>query len=185
MTTKITRKITQVLSVLCVVIGASVLVYNFLFPFVYRIKEPFFEVPIKIDEEMGRAPTVPVRNDDYGEGAFGAKRKGNRIHKGLDIKAELKNPVYASKSGWARWYFIPSGYGNLIVIEHPGRWQTRYGHLDSSVIKKSQWVHQGQVIGYVGKTGNANIEGMIPHVHFEIRYKGKPLDPEKELVKRR
>ena len=185
MTTKITRKITQVLSVLCVVIGASVLVYNFLFPFVYRIKEPFFEVPIKIDEEMGRAPTVPVRNDDYGEGAFGAKRKGNRIHKGLDIKAELKDPVYASKSGWARSYFVPKGYGNLIIIEHPGRWQTRYGHLDSYAIKKSQWVYQGQVIGYVGKTGNANIKGIIPHVHFEIRYKKKPLDPEKELVKRR
>ena len=139
------------------------------------------------DKNAGKGESIeslPIRNDAYGEGHFGAKRRGDRTHKGLDLAAEIKTPVYASKSGSARALHIPGGYGNLVIIAHPGGWQTRYGHLyDESVIKKPRWVRQGEVIGFVGKTGNANSKGIIPHVHFEIRYKGEPIDPAKELVK--
>jgi len=125
-----------------------------------------------------------VRNDAYGEGHFGAKRKGGRVHKGIDLSAPLKSPVYASKSGWARVLHYPAGYGNLVIINHPDGWQTRYGHLESVAIRKSQWAKQGEVIGSVGKTGNAGASGIKPHLHFEIRYKGEALDPAELLVKK-
>lgn len=161
---------------ICLVGISLFVIQNFLFPFVYRIKEPHFAMPI-------RAEGIPIRNDAYGDGGFGAKRKNGRIHKGLDLAAEINSPVYASKSGWARAYYIPGGYGNLVIINHPGKWQTRYGHLNKCVLKKLRWVRQGAIIGFVGKTGNANQKGIIPHLHFEIRYKNEPLDPAAFLVK--
>ncbi|UCD54884.1 MAG: M23 family metallopeptidase [Candidatus Omnitrophota bacterium] len=152
-------------------VGISLFVIqNFLFPLVYTIKEPLFAMPI-------RAERLPIRNDAHGNGEFGAKRKNGRMHNGVDLAAGINSPVYASKSGWARACYIPGGYGNLVVIKHPGKWQTRYGHLNKTTIKKLQWIRQGAIIGFVGKTGNANQKNIIPHLHFEIRYKGEPLDP--------
>ena len=151
-----------------------VLIHGFLFPLVYGIKEPCFLNPVE--------GNVVVRNDNYGEGAFGAKRKNGRRHKGLDLAAKIESPVYASKSGWAKTYYVPGGYGNLVVINHPGWFQTRYGHLKKCGVGNFQWVRRGELIGSVGKTGNANVRGMVPHLHFEIRKKGLPVDPAGELV---
>jgi|GEM_PF-1368786 len=154
-----------------------------LVPLVYRVKEPYFAMPIKGDSGIAGKGLL-IRNDAYGEGVFGAKRRGGRLHKGIDLAAHIKSPVYASKSGWARSLYFPDGYGNLVIIRHPGHWETRYGHLDRICIKKFQWVSQGDIIGFVGKTGNADSEGIIPHLHFEIRYADKPLDPETFLMKK-
>ena len=157
--------------------GAFLFISSVLFPLIYRIKEPCFKPPVSSE--------LVVRNDAYGEGAFGAKRKNGRTHSGLDLAAKLKSPVYASKSGWARAYCVPSGYGNLVIIKHPGGAETRYGHLHRSTVINPGWVRQGAVIGYIGKTGNAGERGIMPHLHFEIRHKGVPVDPAGELVKKR
>ncbi len=149
-------------------------------PFIYKIKEPYFAMPVE-NYKNRRGEGLSIRNDAYGEGAFGAKRRGGRRHAGIDLEARMKSPVYASKSGWARSLFFPGGYGNLVIINHPGHWETRYGHLDKIAIKKSQWVRQGEIIGFVGKTGNADLKGITPHLHFEIRRGGKPIDPAKKL----
>jgi len=159
------------------------LTLRFIFPFVYKIKEPYFEMPLKYEEDIKTIEDLPIRDDPYGNGEFGAKRKGGRKHKGLDLQAELNCPVYASKSGWARSGYYPKGYGKLVVINHPGGWQTRYGHLSRSDIKRAQWVRQGDIIGSVGKTGNARSRGIMPHLHFEIRHKGEPLDPAGLLIR--
>ena len=153
-----------------------------LIPLVYEIKEPYFAMPVESSSGAGLEGLL-VRNDVHGEGTFGAKRRGGRLHEGIDLEARMKAPVYASKSGWARSRYFPGGYGNIVAISHPGRWETRYGHLDKIAIKRSQWVRQGDVIGFVGKTGNADLEGIIPHLHFEIRYKGKPVDPARFLAR--
>ncbi len=153
-----------------------------LVPLVYRVKEPYFTMPVEDGRGAGGEGLL-VRNDAHGEGAFGAKRSGGRSHKGIDLEAQIKSPVYASKSGWARSRYFPGGYGNLVIISHPGRWETRYGHLDKIAIKGFQWVRQDDVIGFVGKTGNADLKGITPHVHFEIRHMGNPVDPERELVR--
>ena len=165
------------------VLAVISLAHVVLFPFVYSLKEPFFAIPIEVGEGPSSAKSLPVRNDEQGDGRFGAKRNGARKHLGLDLEAKLGSPVYASKSGWARTSNVPNGYGKLVLINHPGHWQTRYGHLSEFAIKKSQWVRQGDVVGFVGKTGNAGSSGIAPHLHFEIRCKNSPLDPAQELVR--
>jgi len=147
-----------------------------LVPLVYKIKEPYFAMPVKNDSDAG-LERFSIRNDAHGEGAFGAKRSGGRRHKGIDLEARTNAPVYASKSGWARALYFPDGYGNLVIISHPGRWETCYGHLDKSAIKRSRWVRQGAIVGFTGTTGNADLKGITPHLHFEIRRDGKPVDP--------
>lgn len=148
--------------------------------FIYKIKEPSFIAPVGLSEP-GK---IPIRRDDYGDGEFGAKRKGGRLHKGLDIKAPVGSPVYASKSGWATCKSLPSGYGKLIVIYHVDGFQTRYGHLFEFSIRPGQWVNQGRAIGLVGKTGNAGHRRILPHLHFEIRDpKDVALDPAETLKK--
>ena len=139
-------------------------------------------MPVDIPGYGDASQKLPIRNDDYGDGYFGARRKNQRVHKGLDLAAARGDAVYASKSGWAKVLFYPNGYGNLVIINHPGGWQTRYGHLDSVSIKKSQWIWQGQVLGAVGKTGNADVKGMEPHLHFEIRHNSEALDPAVFLI---
>lgn len=166
------------LLVLCLAGALLFFALEILFPLVYRIKEPCFVLPVEIKKPVGEGGALPIRNDRYGDGRFGARRKGGRKHKGLDLSARMKSPVYASKSGWASSHHADGGYGNLVIINHPSHWQTRYAHLDKSAIKGFQWVRQGDIIGFVGKTGNAYPKGIAPHLHFEIRHRGKPMDPE-------
>ncbi|MCQ9207542.1 MAG: M23 family metallopeptidase [Omnitrophica bacterium] len=165
------------------ILAFILLLHEVFFPFVYNLKEPFFAVPIEVSEELSGAQGLPIRNDEQGDGWFGAKRNGNRKHLGLDLAAKLGSPVYAAKSGWARISNVPDGYGKLVLINHPGHWQTRYGHLSEFAVKKLQWVRQGDVIGFIGKTGNAGSSDIVSHLHFEIRRKSEPLDPARELVK--
>ena len=178
------KRIVKVFVAICAACALGFVIYAKLVPFIYSVKEPSFLLPVAFLKEIETVEDIPVRNDEYGEGEFGARRRNNRMHKGIDLDAELKSPVCASKSGWARSFYIPAGYGNLVVIDHPGGWQTRYGHLYETKIKKSRWVRQGEVIGSVGKTGNADVKGIRPHLHFEIRYKDTPVDPARELVKK-
>ena len=65
------------------------------------------------------------------------------------------------------------GYGNLVMIEHSGGWQTRYGHCHAVHTNKGKAVQQGTRIGLVGSTGNSS----GPHLHFELRKKGAARDP--------
>jgi hypothetical protein len=86
-------------------------------------------------------------------------------HYGIDIAGELGDPIYASDNGvivyagWNNW-----GYGNVIVIDHGGGWQTLYAHLSYVGVGCGQSVYQGGVIGSFGSTGNSS----GPHLHFEM-----------------
>lgn len=168
-----------------VVWAAVFAVTQVIIPFYFELREPFFLMPVDHDGPIHELSDLPIRYDSYGDGHFGAKRSGGRRHNGLDLVARKNQAVYASKSGWARSIYIPSGYGNLIVIHHPGGRETRYGHLDSITVKGTRWVRRGDIIGYAGKTGNANVKGMIRHLHFEIREGGEPLNPVPFLIKDR
>ncbi len=96
-----------------------------------------------------------------------------RMHSGIDIAAPYGAPVWAAKAGRvaiASWY---GGYGNLVVIDHGGGVTTWYGHNSSFAVSVGQQVSQGQVIAGCGSTGNST----GPHVHFEIRINGSPVNP--------
>ena len=139
---------------------------------IFKIREPYFICPVKIDSK-----SIVIRNDAGGDGEFGAKRRNGRSHTGVDIQAPIGSPVYAAKSGIAFRGNVPTGYGKYVMIYHTDGSQTMYGHLSDWNIKAAQKVHRGDIVGYVGKTGNASSKHIEPHLHFEIKKEGEPQDP--------
>jgi murein DD-endopeptidase MepM/ murein hydrolase activator NlpD len=97
-----------------------------------------------------------IRADNRGEGFFSAKRNGRRMHQGIDLSAPLGEPVLASRTGWVTAAREINGMGKYVFIRHPQGITTLYGHLSEINVKEGQFVLQGQIIGKVGKTGNAN-----------------------------
>jgi Membrane proteins related to metalloendopeptidases len=164
--------------VLAVAVVVTVLFTAFLYEpvsiLLYKIREPLFLRPI-----VSGSSQIIVRNDAHGDGEFGTKRSGGRTHSGIDILAKVGTPVYAAKSGIAFTGNVPTGYGKYIMIYHPDGYQTYYGHLADWVALPAKRVRQGELIGHVGKTGNAASKSMQPHLHFEIRKDGEPRDPRK------
>ena len=96
-----------------------------------------------------------------------------RMHEGIDIAVGSGTPVHAAQSGRVIVAGWMGGYGNLVVIDHGGGLSTAYGHNSSFAVGSGQSVSQGQVVAYSGNTGNST----GPHVHFEVRVNGAPVDP--------
>jgi LysM repeat protein len=96
-----------------------------------------------------------------------------REHTGVDLRAKYGDPVYASAPGKVIFTGVAGGYGNLIQIAHGHGYVTYYGHLSKIYARMGSKVKRGTLIGRVGATGH--VTG--PHLHFEIRLNGKPLDP--------
>jgi len=95
-----------------------------------------------------------------------------RLHAGIDIGAGYGTPIHASASGTVIFAGWMGGYGNFVIIDHGGGLSTGYAH-QSSIAIGGGTVSQGQVIGYVGCTGHC----FGPHLHFEVRINGSPVDP--------
>lgn len=138
---------------------------------IFHIKEPKFLWPI--DSNDG----IKIRSDGYGSGEFGAKRSKGRLHLGIDIQAKVGTPVKAAKSGRVRIGRTDKGMGKHIIINHPDGTKTIYGHLSKIFVTNNQKVKRGDIIGEVGKTGNAWPRTILPHIHFEIRIDDEPVDP--------
>lgn len=126
---------------------------------------------------------IPIRNDSMGSGDFGKRRNGYRRHRGLDIAAHIGSPVMAAKGGLAFACDEKKGMGKFILIKHKQGLVTLYGHLSKICIRPIQLVRQGQLIGEVGNSGNANSSLIQPHLHFEVRKYGIPQDPKNYLCK--
>ncbi len=138
---------------------------------------------------------TPVTSSSIGPGACGVITEGvegdgtfiwpstekwlsgydyTNIHHGIDIAGSLDNPVYATAAGvvvYAGWSNV--GYGNLIILDHGGGWQSVYAHLDAINVSCKQNVYQGDTIGLLGTTGNSS----GPHLHFELRKDGSTVNP--------
>jgi murein DD-endopeptidase MepM/ murein hydrolase activator NlpD len=98
-----------------------------------------------------------------------------RSHKGVDYAAPMGTKVKVTSDGIVALVGKQSGYGNVIMINHAGRYSTVYGHLSrfTAGLHRGQHVGQGEVIGYVGMTGLAT----GPHLHYEFRVDGTQRDP--------
>ena len=96
-------------------------------------------------------------------------------HTGVDLAAGYGTPVRATGDGSVTYAAARGGYGNMVEIQHPNGYATRYAHLSriSPAVGAGMPVHQGDVIGYVGASGLAT----GPHLHYEVRRKGRPVDP--------
>ena len=96
-------------------------------------------------------------------------------HFGVDFAGAQGNAVYATDagvivfSGWNSW-----GYGNLVIVDHGNGWQSLYAHLSQINVGCGQSVGQGDMVGLVGMTGGTSTG---PHLHFELSYKGAPVNP--------
>ena len=96
-----------------------------------------------------------------------------RMHEGIDIGVGYGTPIHAAASGTVVFSGWMGGYGNFVILDHGGGMATAYGHQSSIAVGGGQTVSQGQVIGYVGCTGHC----FGPHLHFEVRINGAPVDP--------
>jgi murein DD-endopeptidase MepM/ murein hydrolase activator NlpD len=95
-----------------------------------------------------------------------------KFHTGVDIGAGYGSPIHAADGGRVIYATWMSGYGNTTIIDHGSGISTLYAH-QSTILISSGSVTKGQVIGYVGATGYAT----GPHLHFEVRINGNPVDP--------
>lgn len=101
-------------------------------------------------------------------------------NRGLDIKGDLYSPIYAAASGKVVYAGNAlKGYGNLVIIKHDNDLLSAYAHNDSILVSEQRYVKQGQKIATMGRTGSSAVM-----LHFEIRRKGKSLDPFKFLPKK-
>ena len=98
---------------------------------------------------------------------------GTGFHAGVDMVASSGTPIRACKAGKVVVASAQGGYGNAVVIDHGGGMGTLYGHQSRLAVHPGDHVNAGDVIGYVGSTGYAT----GPHLHFEVRLSGNPVDP--------
>lgn len=107
--------------------------------------------------------------------------RGTRaFHEGLDFTARTGTPIRAAADGIVTTSARTSAYGNLIKLNHGAGLETRYAHASKLLVKKGERVVKGQKIALVGSTGRST----GPHLHYEIRLNGHPLDPRKYLNKK-
>jgi murein DD-endopeptidase MepM/ murein hydrolase activator NlpD len=100
--------------------------------------------------------------------------KTRRLHSGVDLAAPYGTPVYAGGDGTVKRAQWVSGYGRYVEVDHVNGYQTGYAHMSriADGLKPGMRVKQGQIVGYVGSTGNSTGN----HLHYEVRVNGRPVD---------
>jgi murein DD-endopeptidase MepM/ murein hydrolase activator NlpD len=96
-----------------------------------------------------------------------------RMHTGIDIDAPSGTPIHACTKGTVVFAGWLSGYGNVVIIQHNQTHSTVYAHQRVYFVQEEQAVEMGEVIGEVGSTGWST----DPHLHFEVRINGDPVNP--------
>jgi Meckel syndrome type 1 protein len=138
-----------------------------------RVTAPPATAPARVTPVADTSPSaahMPVQGTVTG--TYGEQRQGHR-HAGVDIAAPVGTPVSAAGSGTVTQASADGGYGNLVCIDHGDGVSTCYAHLSRFATTQGAYVEVGDVIGYVGSTGNAT----GPHLHFEVRRNGVAEDP--------
>ncbi len=130
-----------------------------------------------LQEALRNAPFVVPLDDFYVSSRFGQRRdplNGRRaVHRGADLAAWRNSPVRAGADGIVRHAGWKGAYGIMVELDHGNGFVTRYGHLRQAKVKAGQPVSASDVIGLVGSTGRST----GPHLHYEIWFDGKPLNP--------
>lgn len=148
-----------------------------------RIQRKFAEYTLPADQSFSWGFIAKkdngVRSDGYGSGWFRAARgDGSRLHAGIDYLFARGTPLYSPCKGNYETGYDEGGYGYYVVVvcripsslagDEEMYASMLYGHLDDLAVRGSGSVGKGQYIGDVGKSGNADVPGLNPHVHFEI-----------------
>lgn len=141
---------------------------------------------LDVQADVSVQTDVSVQNDGTG---FAWPLQGNmsspfgtrwgRLHSGIDLThSDQHAPIMAAKAGVVtQAYYHQGGYGRLVVMKHGDGLTTYYAHLSDIKVSKGQHISQGQVLGNMGRSGNASGN----HLHFEIRVNNKPVNPNQYL----
>jgi murein DD-endopeptidase MepM/ murein hydrolase activator NlpD len=127
------------------------------------LRKMFMRIPVKFG----------MRTSSFSTRRFHPITKRYKRHTGIDYGAPHGTPIHATAGGTVEFAGRRGGYGKLVILRHPNGYKTYYGHCSRLLAKKGTQVKQGQVIAKVGKTGQAT----GPHVHYETRINGKPVNP--------
>lgn len=119
---------------------------------------------------MHNSITTPIKG--ILTSTFGEQREGY-YHKGVDLAANTGTKIQAALDGKVSFSGIADGYGKVVIIDHSDNLQTVYAHCSKLNVSEGDQVLRGQVIAEVGNTGDST----GPHLHFEIRVDGVPIDP--------
>ncbi|BBB26838.1 M23 family metallopeptidase [Amphritea japonica] len=121
-------------------------------------------------------PIQGLRINDHFGMRMHPVRKKRVMHNGIDYKANIGTPVYATADGAVEYagYNKSSGFGNLIILQHGLGFKTYYAHLSKLKVKSGSYVSKGQLIGLSGNTGTST----GPHLHYEVRHLYRAIDPE-------
>ncbi len=99
-------------------------------------------------------------------------------HEGMDIAAPAGSPIVATAKGRVTYTGRRNGYGLTVLIQHGFEYETLYGHASQILVRNGQEVERGEVIALVGRTGITT----APHVHYEVRQNGRPIDPHRFVI---
>lgn len=155
-------------------------------------------MPFTASAETVRDIRFPVNGEVRYQDDFGDPRSGGRTHEGIDIMGEKMMPLVAAVDGYVSYLVYPeASWGYAITLEDAEGWTYHYLHVNNDTpgtddgnggfdnayapgMRRGARVTKGQVIAYMGDSGNA--ESVAPHLHFEIRKDGVPIDPYESLV---
>ena len=138
-----------------------------------RSVNPFKESQVP-DREVLNVRGYHIPHPGRVSSPYGYRARFGRMHKGVDISLKLNDTIYAAYDGKVRLTnYEPKGYGNYIILRHPNKLETVYGHLNKILVKPNQVVKAGQPIGLGGSTGRST----GPHLHFETRFMGYAINP--------
>ena len=150
---------------------------------VYAQAKSYDEILLLAKEQEFRLENLPaiqpVLNKDLTRVASGYGWRVDPIyhtrkfHAGMDFTSPIGTDVYATGNGKVEFVGWKQGYGNCVIIDHGYNYQTLYAHLSKSLTVVGRKVHRGDIIALVGNTGKST----GPHLHYEVRFKGQPLDP--------
>lgn len=122
---------------------------------------------------------MPVKKEDLSYIASGFKwrmhpiLKIRKFHKGMDFKAPIGTPIYASGNGRVTLARRSATYGKVVYIDHGFGYKTVYAHMSKIKARRGQRVKRGDIIGYVGNTGRS----VAAHLHYEVHKNGRPVNP--------
>lgn len=118
-------------------------------------------------------PVIGRITSAFGETRFSPSSGGTRPHQGIDIAASPGTPIVAPADGVVIIAGREAAYGRLVSVDHGHGYTTMYGHLKDIQVKPGDRVHAGQILGTVGTSGNTT----GPHLHYEVRIHGRPVNP--------
>lgn len=145
-----------------------------------RSYEEVLELAKNQEVRMENIPAIqPVLNKDLKRMASGYGWRVDpvyhvrRFHEGMDFSAPIGTDIFATGNGVITFAGWKQGYGNTIEVDHSFGYKTRYAHCSKLIARVGQKVKRGDVIALVGNTGKS----MGPHLHYEVHYQGRPIDP--------